>query len=101
MLVVVRSKVFIYVFFSIEDRLRDACKQGDMPVLRGMLDDLSPAETVSLLQRCSSCTGTPLFDAIISQQQEVVDALLDYEIDLELECDVSIFYPIFFRDRCK
>ena len=90
-----------FLLSSIEDRLRDACQQGDLEVVKSLLKDLDTREARELLHSTHSCTGTPLFDAIISQQKEVVQYLLNLDLcDLDLECEVNIFYPLSFRDSC-
>ncbi len=117
---------------SLEEHFRDACQQGDLDAVKRVLAGFDHREANLLLHSQSSCTGTPLFDAIIShvrcfpqvfvacfdpktafleicrhihvvfQQPQVVEHLLDLNvIDLELECEVDIFYPIFFRDKCE
>ncbi len=66
-----RSKISEFIsemifFFSLEEHFRDACQQGDLETVKRVLSGFSYKETHLLLHSQSSCTGTPLFDAVIS-----------------------------------
>ena len=51
-----------------EDCFRDACSRGDVDVVTNMVSELTPHELHAMLRSTSSCTGTPLFDAVLLQQ---------------------------------
>ena len=56
----------LFKHYSIEEHFRDACQQGDLETVKRVLASLNQRETDLLLHSQSTCTGTPLFDAIIS-----------------------------------
>ena len=60
-------KINFILVFSVEENFRDACQQGDLETVKWVLKSLDEREKDLLLHSQSSCTGTPLFDAIISQ----------------------------------
>ena len=51
-----------------DECFRDACSRGDLEVVASMVAELPAPRLTALLRSTSSCTGTPLFDAVLLQQ---------------------------------
>ena len=81
-------------------KFRDACSNGDLDVLSAILDELTFAEQNNLLYGASA-SGSPLFEAILCCQTQVIEFLVSKGYDLEREYNVDVHRPIVFSDRCE
>jgi hypothetical protein len=98
------------MYYSLQDRFRDACRTGDLDVVKYILRDLSEDDVLQLIHQSGYpgydghrpfMTGSPMFEAVLANQPGVVDYLASIGYDLEHECDIHISYPIILHDNCK
>ncbi len=94
--------VSVCIFCRIEEQFRDACQSGDLDVIRALLAEMDPEEAEEVMSHPSGCSGTPLFEAILSEQTEVVRYLLDHSnVNIEKECHIDVFFPMVCKDQCE
>jgi len=93
-----------------QDRFRDACRTGDLDVVKYILKELPEEDMLPLIHQSGYpgyeghrpfMTGSPMFEAVLANQPAVVDYLATIGYDLEHECDIHVSYPVVLLDKCK
>ena len=100
----------LFLFNRMQDRFRDACRTGDLDVIKDILKDLSEEDMLQLIHQLGYpgyeghrpfMTGSPMIEAVLANQPAVVDYLASIGYDLEHECDIHVSSPVSILDKCK
>ena len=67
--------------------------------MKSILNHSTEQEKHEFLHHCDPGTGAPIVDAIFAERLNVVELLIDHGFEIEMECDVNLFYPILLRDK--